>query len=280
MVSVGRRSTGNTAYNPLADGSQKDDKTADTWHCLSEDDVSYYSKPDFAAVVAGKVVTTGSKVMGKKEGDWIKETESQLYVPYKDSDKQKRLFKNERLIIYEQRKAAGEPGLLRFSSSSSIGSIDWDYPAPQRMTSVKSQLSQASLKSVGSVKSEASQEVTDKQSVWICSASGAVPYYCESSFDAETSGQCEPGEKVTAVKQGNWLMVVENKESVDVMSALGRRSMRGVSRQTSYTDGRFLPFLGAGGERLFKNEKVAAWEEIKAKGSDSEAKKDGNCALM
>jgi len=276
MVSVGRRSTGTTAYNPLADGVQKDDKTAETWHCVSESDVPYYSKPDFAAVT-DKKVTVGSKVMGKKEGEWIKETGTNLYIPYKDSEKQKRLFKNERLIIYEQRKAAGEPGLMRFSSSSSIGSTDWDYPAPQRMTSVRSQ---ASVKSTTSAKSGASQEVQDKQSVWICSSSGAVPYYCESSFDAETSGQCEPGEKVNAVKQGNWLMVVEVKDSVDVMGAVGRRSMRGITRQTSYTDGRWLPCVGAGGEKLFKNEKVAAWEEIKAKGANPEPPQNGSCALM
>jgi hypothetical protein len=275
MVSVGRRSTGNSSYNPLADGALNDPQTALTWHCIAESDVPYYSQPDFAALTS-KFVATGSKVIGKKEGEWIKETDSKLYVPYKSQDTKERLFKNERLIIYEQRKAAGEnPGLIRFSSSSSIGSIDWDYSAPIRMTSAKSQ---ASIKSSGTLKSSGSQDHGDKQSVWICSSSGPVPYYCEAGFDAETSGLCEPGEKVTAVKQGNWLMVVEVKESVDVVGAIGRRSSRGIIRQTSTTDGRYLPFLSGGGERLFKNEKVEAWEKIKA-GVPPEPKKD-NCVLM
>jgi len=277
-MSLARRGTGNLSYNPLADGNQRD-QAADTWHCISGSEVPYYSRPDFGATSTG-MVAPGSKVIGKKEGEWIKVTDSQLYVPYKDASGT-RLFKNERVIIYEQRKAAGEnPGLLRFSSSSSIGSIDWDYPAPQRMTSVKSQMSQASLKSGMSVKSKVSEDFGDQQSVWICSAAGSVPYYSEASYEAETVGLCEPGEKVSAVKQGDWLMVVEVKDSVDVVGALGRRSMRGISRQTSSQDGRFLPFLGAGGERLFKNEKVAAWEQIKNKGPDSEPKKEGNCVLM
>jgi len=234
MVSVGRRSVGN-ANQLLTDGDQKND-TAETWDRVSESGVPHNNCISVASVT-DRVVTIGNRVFGKKEGEWIKDTD------------------------------------------------DWDYSAPQRMPSVRSHTSvrsQASLRSVGSVKSTASQDaIADMQSTWICSTPKGVAYYCEASFGAESVGICEHGEKVNAVKQGNWLMVVEVKRSVNVEGVLGLRSMRSLSRQTSIEDGRFLPFLGAGGERFFKNEKVQAWEKISAKKTSSpELTKKANCALM
>mmetsp|Transcript_14851 Transcript_14851/g.29294 ORF Transcript_14851/g.29294 Transcript_14851/m.29294 type:complete len:197 (+) Transcript_14851:48-638(+) len=179
---------------------------------------------------------TGSRVFGKKEGEWIKDTD------------------------------------------------DGDSSRPQRVPSVMSHASarsQASLKSAGSVKSMASQDsIADVLSTWICVAPRGVAYYSESCIEADTIDVCRHGEQVNAVKQGDWLMVVEVKNSIDVISTLGLRSMRGRTRQTSATDGRFLPFLGAAGEKLFKNEKVDAWEKIRAKTTDPEPTPKDSCALM
>jgi len=235
MISVGRRSSGNTANQRLTDGGQKDN-TAETLDSVSESNMPHNNCLSVASVT-DRVVTIGNRVFGKKEGEWIKETD------------------------------------------------DWDDSAPRRVPSARSHASvrsQASLRSVGSVKSTASQDViADMQSTWICSAVRGVAYYCEPSFEAETMGVCEHGEKVNAVKQGDWLMVIEVKKSVNVEGAFGLRSMRSFSRQTSVEDGRFLPFIGPGGERLFKNERVQAWEKIKAKQTSSpELTKKANCALM
>jgi len=270
---VGRRSAGTQSYNPL--GDHVHDRAADVWFCTAEYEVPFY-KGSSTSERAGRFCTAGAKIIGRKSGDWIADKDSGAYLPYKCPDTGKRLFKNERVMMFDKSQSFGEiVGLQSFYSMSTVDSC----------ASSGKMERQASLCSVQSVKSVASQLSTaevEPQSSWVCCANQGVPHFSDPNPDAvKFSGTlCLLGTKINAVKQGNWLKLVERKESVDVLGTIGRRSMT-ISRQTSFTEsGSFLPlFDTVTGERLFKNEKVDAWEKATTAKSANQLLSDSSSEL-
>jgi len=251
------------------------DRAADVWFCTAEHEVPFYKGPSKSERV-GRFCKAGTKITGRKNGNWIVDKDSGAYLPYKCPDTGKWLFKNERVMIFDKSQSFGEgAGLQSFYSTSTMDSTD--------SGKMQRQVSVSSVQSVKSVTTQLSTAEVEQQSFWICCANQGVPHFSDPNPDAaETSGTlCLPGTKINAVKQGNWLKLIEKKESVDVLGTMiGRRSMK-VSRQTSYTEsGSFLPlFCPVTGKRLFKNEKVDAWEKAKTAKSANELLSDSSGEL-
>merc|ERR1711920_322178 len=96
----------------------------------------------------------------------------------------------------------------------------------------------------------------------VCVVEGGVSYRSSPTLDALCGKHCVAGSKVTAVKEDDWLKVMEVKGTFDAMNAvemLGRRSLKSSSNVTVVDTGLYLPFF-QDGQRLFKNEKVMVLE--------------------
>eukprot|EP00933_Yihiella_yeosuensis_P071275 TRINITY_DN79479_c0_g1_i1.p1 TRINITY_DN79479_c0_g1~~TRINITY_DN79479_c0_g1_i1.p1 ORF type:complete len:140 (-),score=18.73 TRINITY_DN79479_c0_g1_i1:125-544(-) len=115
-------------YNPL-NGTKP--LAEDIWVCIQEG-ANFYKAPSLTADLTAAPVaqsddgtttatTTpiGAEVIGKREGDWIKLHDAEIYVPARGPDGV-RYFKNKKLILWEEsQKDADAP--TRRPSNLSIG---------------------------------------------------------------------------------------------------------------------------------------------------------------
>lgn len=341
MVTLARRGTPTLAYNPLADGGGQAE-AADTWVCVCDHGANYRTSP-YIEAAAVRHCGVGTKVRAVKQGAWLVENGSGLYLPYKDSVTEKRLFVNERVLLMNQlanqgrgkaqrqvssdSAAGGDLGRLssgssleesgrggiRMSRQISEDSMRRGSPKLSRQISqssvgngtprVSRQVSQDSvgngggkmsrknsLNSMDSTPSSIELRRTKTQgsldthsSFWICVGPGDVPCFTEASLDAEVIGHCLVGTKVHAAKEGEWLKVVDVSKSVDVASTMTRRSFRLSEKVELQDTGLFLPLINPeSGARLFKNEKIEIWEQVRAS-KGKQVPEPGNhatCALM
>jgi hypothetical protein len=213
-----------------------------------------------------------------------------LYAPYKDKNGN-RLFKNERCSLME-RAVSGE-GLddpVRGSSRTSLSSKGSSSSSKRSNSSGDSITRRQSFRWVDSEgisrrlegESECLRGVKVRPEVWICVSEQAVAYHSSASLDAASGKRCLPGSKVTAMKEDDWLKVLEVKESFDAYDAaemLGRRSLKSTSRMTVSDTGLYLPFFQEG-QRLFKNEKVVLWETAQMNGDRGVPSDKGSCGIM
>jgi len=126
------------------------------------------------------------------------------------------------------------------------------------------------------------KEVTVRPEVWYCIKPSGVGYRTDKFLDAKCSQSqivfC--GAKITAVRDEDWLKVLEVKNSVDLLSALeavGRRSFKVPSTVELVDTGFWVPYI-EDGERVFKNEKLVLFEKAEAQGV--KPADEGYCSVM
>jgi hypothetical protein len=268
-----------------------------------------FCKTPCLADKAAAVVAPGNVIKAAKDGNWLKENETGYYLPMADTNGN-RYFKNERLVLMERATAGGGDDAISRSLSRTSSKGSNDATAPRRTTSggtidnLKRILSSSSSSQLSAALSRISfrwvddfgvshriagdsdllVDVNVRPEVWVCVKPGGVPYRVAPLLDAEAGKDIACGAKVTAIREDDWLKVMEVKNSSDIMAtmeALGRRSMRATTKVELVETGLYLPYT-QGGERLFKNEKLVLFEEaqnpeaLKA----AAAKKDDGCSLM
>mmetsp|Transcript_43231 Transcript_43231/g.92486 ORF Transcript_43231/g.92486 Transcript_43231/m.92486 type:complete len:285 (-) Transcript_43231:111-965(-) len=278
-------------YNPLADNANNN--TIAEEECLwtvVRPGLKYHSKPNSSSVCALPSPPVGCELRGRKEGQWLLEITSGLYLPYFSADKS-RNFRNRKMMYLLHGKT-----LERTNSSSTAAS----YEEPiKRVVSEGSKSSSSSLdadrrRSTSFVSFEdanINNGTAAQPQVWVCCAFEGVGFYSEQSFRAATSSpECVYGQEVRAVRDGKWLCVVE-EEAPALLTALqvvGRRSFRSRQAPLRHT-GLYLPLCRADGTRLFKHQHLAALEEIQRKerqealprtNTTSTAAADAGCTLM
>jgi len=288
MEIAGRRRSASGSYNPLSDNGVHE-TGLEAWTCVAEDGVPYYASP-MLTNPASRHCRCGIEINAVKEGDWLKDKDSGFFLPYTDKDGN-RYFKNARLMLMEKVASNEDGGLQRQISRTSQGS---------NISSKKSNVSKGSS-SDGVVRrqsfrwvdtegnsrriagdSEALDGVNTRPEVWVCVANDDIPYRTTTMLDAVSGQVCRAGDKVTALKEDDWLKVMEVKETFDAMNAaemIGRRSLKSVKSVSVNHTGFFLPFL-KDGERLFKNEKVVLWEASQGELPETSAGEKGSCSLM
>jgi hypothetical protein len=291
MEFAGRRRSRSGSYNPLAEKSVHD-TGLDTWICVNEDGVQFYASMSLTHP-ASRHCKFGTEINGVKEGDWLKDNDSGFYLPYLDKDGS-RYFKNARALLME--KAAEDGGLTRQISRTSQSSKGSTISGKQ--SNVSSKGSGDGIERRQSFRwvdtegisrriegdSDALDGVTLRPEVWICVSPEDVPYRTTAMLSAVSGQVCRAGQKVTAVKEDDWLKVIEVKEVFDAMAAaemIGRRSLKSVSKVSIINTGLFLPFQ-KDGQRLFKNEKVLLLEAASANGErqNGSANDKGSCSTM
>lgn len=286
---AGRRRSSSGSYNPLADKAVEA-TGLDTWTCVAETTVQLHQKPSVLSPEAG-ICKVGEQISAEKEGDWLKMKDTGLYAPYMDKNGN-RLFKNERLTLME-RATSGEglDGPTRASSRSSISSKGSNSSSKRSNSSGDGAIVRRqsfrwvdtegiSRRLAGD--SELLKNMNVRPEVWICVAEQSVPYHSSPALDDVCGKQCVPGSKVTAVKEDDWLKVMEVKESFDALNAaemIGRRSLKSSTRVTLIDTGLYLPFF-QDGQRLFKNEKVVLWEAAQDGQKVGSPTDKGSCSVM
>jgi len=230
----------------------------------------------------------GDEVKATKDGDWLIDQQTGLLLPFTDKSGT-RNFKNARLLLME--KAAKDtdeiPRTVSKNSQSSQGSISSGRLSRGNSSILRRQsfrwvdMDGTSHRLAGD--SDVLKDVKQRPEVWICVKPGGVQFRRTPLLDAVSGQECVCGAKVTAVKEDDWLKVLEVKTSWDMMDAaeaLGRRSLRSPTKVTIVDTGLFLPFVQEG-ERLFKNEKLVLFEQTEGYKPPA-TKNDGNgsCSLM
>lgn len=265
-MQVGRRRSSSGGYNPLND---KDVKWTglESWICTSEMNVQYCSAPQIDLKVP-KWCKSGCQVKAVKEGDYLKETDTGLYLPLTGPDKV-RLFKNVRALLTERvsrtesHDSDSQDELTTKPSDFSIGSSSSRISRRSSFRFVDAE--GISHRIAGD--SDLIVDVKVRPEVWLCCSKDSVSYLYEPSLEAASTSakKCQPGAKVTAVREKDFLHVYEVKNSFDVMGAaemIGRRSLKSQGRVTVHDTNLYLPFKYKN-ERLFKNEKLAMLEMSK-----------------
>jgi len=295
MMNVGRRRSNSGAYNPMADGAPVDTTGLELWNCVSQAGVQYYVGPEFAKPANGTRCAFRAAINAAKEGDWLKEKDTGLYLPFVDQDGA-RLFKNARLVLMEKATSGDYDGLSRHISRDSTRSntSGGSGGSPGRRKSFRwVDDSGTSQRLAGD--SEVLQDVSDRAEIWICVADNAVAYRSAKVIETVCGKECQPGAKVTAVPEDGWLRVIDVSATFSVMDAaemIGRRSLKSASQVSIKDSGMFLPMTHEG-QRLFKNEKVVLWEQSegdapirrttssRSNGSNgSKGKGDSGCTVM
>jgi len=274
------------SYNPLADKSIHD--TQDTWVCTAAGRVFLFVSDSFDSQPE-KEIKPGAQISATKEGNWLREKDTGLYAPCLDKSGN-RNFKNTRLMLMEQ-VSRQQPDGDCFQRQTSKGSHCSTASSTHSCESVaSSKLSRRQsfrwVDSEGEAhrlegSSEALKDMTEAcPEVWICVAGGGVPYRSAPRFDCGVSSvECPVGSKVNAVKEGEWLRVLSVKQTWDAAS-IGRRSLKAATRITVEETGLYLPMV-EGGQKLFKNQKLARFQEASQAQDECGAKKeDGACTVM
>lgn len=273
MEFVARRRVGSGTYNPLCD---KDVQSTgvQSWVCVSEHAVPYFrskSRDDPAKTTC----KPGATISATKEGhDWLCETASGLYVPVADVHGEE-LFHNSRRLLCEQVTQDWLHDIVRTTSKESVtstasGSTEFLRQNSSDSHDVAKRNSFRWVEHDGvshrlSGTSELLENVDVRPEVFVCVSEDGVNYYSSCCKTAITFKQCPRGAKVTAVKEGNWLKVVEVKATFDFMhiaEMVGRRSLHVPKTVMAHESGLFLPYA-RNGERLFKNEKALLFEASK-----------------
>lgn len=182
---AGRRRV--SSFNPLSDNVQS--ASNDSWICVCDRAVPYYARADINSRIE-KECEPGSKVKAAKDGSWLvvldaghDKLESGLYLPVKDPVTNARMFKNERVMLWEV-----ERGRQRSYSGDTN-----DQQNMSRQNSYDSALE------VGG----------PAVKTWHCVAEHGVPYRGAPSYDSPPARRCEKGAEVIAVAEDGWLKVIE-----------------------------------------------------------------------
>lgn len=287
MEIAGRRRSTSGSYNPLVEKSVSE-TGLETWTCVLEEGIPFYASPCLTNP-ASRQCRFGHEINAVKEGNWLRDKDTGFFLPYTDKDGN-RHFKNARLMLME-RVASGEDGTLhRTTSRNSGSSFSSKRSNASKGSSSDGITRRQSFRWVDgdgisrriSGDSDELEGVNLRPEVWICVAPADVPYRTTTMLDAVSGQICRAGEKITAVKEDDWLRVVEVKESFDAMNAaemIGRRSLKSSTKVSVTATGYFLPFQ-KDGNRLFKNEKVVLWETAQSETSKGGSNDKGSCNLM
>jgi len=132
--------------------------------------------------------------------------------------------------------------------------------------------------------SDAIRDLTGRPEIWVCIADHDVPYQSGPTNDADTTGKyCKVGEKINAVKEDDWLHVLQVTSQWDPASVLGHRSLHNITKMVVEDTGMYLP-MSDNGQKLFKSYKVYLFEESAKMDNPASAppakEEGGNCALM
>lgn len=285
---VSRRRASSGSWNPLSDHTLKD-LPPDTWVCTAEAGVRLYIS-DSLDCAPVRDLRMGSEISATREGNWLRDKQSGLYAPYVDSAGH-RNFKNQRLMLLER---------------TALNRCDGDAPSRNTsegtVTSVKTKNSSEQGSNLSRRNSfrwvdaageshrleggdDAVRDLTIQPEVWVCIADHYVPYSASPSHsDAAPGKDCKVGSKVNAVKEGDWLRVMDVK-TVFNMASVGRRSFKAATKIVLEETGLFLPMLGQKGELLFKSQKLALLSEaaqpaLAKEAPDHAASDDQKCVLM
>mmetsp|Transcript_127370 Transcript_127370/g.317924 ORF Transcript_127370/g.317924 Transcript_127370/m.317924 type:complete len:292 (-) Transcript_127370:237-1112(-) len=285
---AGRRRASSGSYNPLAD-TAVESIGLDTWTCVAESPVQLFQKPSLLSQEEGQC-KVGAQITADKEGDWLKVKDTGFYAPYMDKSGN-RLFKNDRLGLM-QRAVSGEgDDPMRTSSRNSLSSKSSGASSKRSNSSQEGAIvRRQSFRWVDSDgvsrriagDSEVLKGVNTRPEVWVCVAEDGVAYRSSPTLEDLCGKHCGAGSKVTAVKEDDWLKVMEVKESFDALNAaemLGRRSLKSTTRVTVVDTGLYLPFF-QDGQRLFKNEKVMVIEAAQGNENTGNQGDKGSCNVM
>mmetsp|Transcript_71505 Transcript_71505/g.205123 ORF Transcript_71505/g.205123 Transcript_71505/m.205123 type:complete len:308 (+) Transcript_71505:70-993(+) len=306
---VGRRSV-SLNYNPLCDNAV-DSNGLESWINSSRERVVFCLTTSLTDKTT-QSVAPGQTIKGTKGGDWLQDHETGYYLPFND-EQGSRNFKNERLVLME-RATSGTEDLVRTTSRNSRRTISGSSAALRRTLSGDSVDNKRSTSdsnvfrrtlSGDSIKTRTSfhwvddggsshriagdsdllKEVTVRPEVWYCIKPSGVGYRTDKFLDAKSSQSqiVACGAKITAVRDEDWLKVIEVKNSVDLLSALeavGRRSFKAQSTVEIVDTGFWVPYI-EDGERVFKNEKLVLFEKAEAQGANpSKPADEGYCSVM
>mmetsp|Transcript_16956 Transcript_16956/g.36495 ORF Transcript_16956/g.36495 Transcript_16956/m.36495 type:complete len:261 (+) Transcript_16956:224-1006(+) len=252
-------------YNPLADNAAHASKAEEEEHWIViRGGLQYYSKPSTSAPFSERPAPpVGSDIVGKKEGEWMREKSSGLYLPYFNEEK-RRNFKHRNMYLMER------AGVQRTNSGSSID----EGELIKRCSSGESKISRVSSSDIGARERSTSWVETAQSGVerppevWVCTAPAGVMFYSDMDYAAVVDNkECPAKSEVHAIRESkNWLAVVEEESNTwwDYFQSFGRRSLRSPLRPV-HRSGVYLPIYSENGTRLFKHEKMAALETIESR---------------
>lgn len=275
--------SGAATYNPLQPSLVERTISAEEWVCTADRPVHMY----LSSALEGepqKELHHGDVIKADKEGDMLCEKLSDMYVPFHDEDGN-RNFKNMRTIAMEE--AVSKPEGFEIRKPGSNKSMGGQSFTSEGSDHIK-------LNRKGSFRwvdhhgtSHRIENDTDLHNeVWICVSIHNVPYRSSKNLaDIVEDKECIAGAKVNAVREDDWLRVLEVTEPIDAAELLGRRSFRLARKMVVKDSGYFLPITFKG-ERLFISEKLALFEATA--GPESEDHRPGNaeessgsgCSLM
>jgi len=285
---MGRRRASTGSWNPLSDHALKD-VLPDTWVCTAEAGVSLYIS-DSCDCAPLQDVKMGAEISATREGNWLRVKQSGLYAQYVDSAGH-RNFKNHRLMLLERtglnRSDGDAPSRDTSESTMTSGkpkSASVPRPPQGRRNSFRwVDAAGAAHRLEGN--DDAVRDLTIQPEVWICTADHYVPYSASPSLsDAVWGKDCKVGSKVNAVKEGDWLRVMDVKTVFNAAS-IGRRSFKAATKIVLEDTGLFLPMVGHTGTALFKNHKLALLSEVAQplaakEAPESAATDETKCVLM
>jgi len=285
---MGRRRASSGSWNPLSDRVLKD-LPPDSWVCTAEAGVKLYIS-DSLDCAPVRDVKMGAEISATREGKWLREKQSGLYAPYVDGAGH-RTFKNHRLMLLERtalNRGDGDAPSRATSDGTVTSAKTTSTSEPGSFLNRRSSFRWVDAageahRLEGS--DDAVRNLTIQPEVWVCIADHYVPYSASPSHDDAVWGKdCKVGSRVNAVKEGDWLRVMDVRTVFNATS-IGRRSFKLPTKIILEETGLFLPLVGQTGQSLFKSHKLALLAEaaqppVAREALESVAGEEAKCALM
>jgi len=286
---VARRRASTGSWNPLSGGALND-LPPDVWVCTAEAGVKLYIS-DSLDCAPIQDVKMGTEICATREGKWLREKRSGLYAPYVDGAGHHN-FKNHRLLMLERTASGRSDGDApsRATSDGTVTSARTKSTSAESRSPLNRRNSFRWVDAAGEAhrlegSDDAVRDLTLQPEVWVCIADHYVPYSASPSHDDAVWGKdCKMGSKVNAVREGDWLRVMDVKTVFNAAS-IGRRSFKAATKIVLEDTGLFLPMVGHAGTALFKNHKLALLSEVAQplaakEAPESAATDETKCVLM
>jgi len=276
MSSVSGLISGAATYNPLAQNVVEKTIHADEWVCTSSQPVRMYLRPSLDGEPQ-KELHHGDVIRADKEGEWLAEKVTDMYAPFHD-EAGNRNFKNMRTVAMEEAVHEGDGFEIRKPGSSKSWTSDNSDPSKfSRKHSFRWVDHHGNSHRV-----ENDSDLHNE--VWICVSIHNVPFRNSKNLaDVVEDKECLAGSKVNAIREDDWLRVLEVTAPVDAAELIGRRSFRIARHMVIKETGYYLP-IHFKNERLFMSEKLALFEATAGPESqDPRPPADdhsGGCAVM